>query len=320
MKHPIKILSPSRSYAMTKAQIEAGADEIYLGVDYGDYDLFSFGGRYKRINNTRTQLTGMEELQKNAKYCKEHGVTLQVTANMHYIPPEFEDEYLEFVKECVQCGVDQIIISNIGLLKRVAALDLPVQLVAGSFTFIPNSEMVKYLRSLGAMRVVLPHAATIQEIETVKNACPDMELEIFALMGGGNNCGRCMMFHSPVRKDIGPGCRAHYDVVYDGESYPGANILDAAADCSLCSMRDLIRAGADSLKIVGREAKNEKVASKFTEVFYQYRQGVEAGLTDAEIKNQLSKHELAWELIWKKRFCENKKCKFHKTEVVASYI
>lgn len=316
----INILSPSRSYAITKAQIDAGADEVYMGVDYGDYLLYSFGGRYKSMGGMRTQLKSMEELEKNVKYCKDRNVLIQVAANMHYIPPEFEEQYMQFVRECADLGVDQIIVSNVGLIRMIHKERIPIEIVAGSFTFIPNSEMIKYLESIGVVRVVLPHATTLEEIRKIKKSCPNVQLEIFALIGGGNNCGRCMMFHSPIRDDIGPGCRAFYTVDYEGERYENVNILDAAADCCLCSMGDLMDAGVDSLKIVGRETKNERMAAKFTEIFYKYREGLYQGKSDKVIKEELSRNELAWDMIWRERFCKKGKCKFHQTNVTKSYI
>jgi len=315
----IKILSPSRNYEITKMQVEAGADEIYLGVDAGDFNVYSYGGRFRSMNGVVTQVSGMEELQKISSYCKKHHVLLQLTANMHYIPKELEEGYINFIKEC-SLYVDQLIVSNIGLIKKVRQAGIDVPIAAGSFTFIPNSEMIKYLQSLGVVRVVLPHATKIKEIEMIHKRVPDIELEIFALIGGGNNCGRCMMFHSPIRCDIGPGCRASYDVTYDGQTYEQVSFMDAAADCALCSMQELIDAGVYSLKIVGRETKNEVVASQFTEIFYQYRKYLYEGMKKKEIKDSLSENVFGWDMFWKNRFCEKAKCKFNDTKITQSYI
>jgi len=315
----IKILAPTRNYEIAKMQVDAGADEIYLGVDTGDFNVYSYGGRFRRMNGVITQVPTIEELEKISKYCRKKNVLVQLTANMHYIPKELESDYVRFVKEC-DPFIDQVIISNIGLIKKMREEGITASIAAGSFTFIPNSEMVKYLKSLGVVRVVLPHAAKIEEIAKIHEAVPDIELEIFALIGGGNNCGRCMMFHSPIRCDIGPGCRASYDVTYDGKTYKGVSYMDAAADCALCSMKELMDAGAYSLKIVGREMKNEVVASQFTEIFYEYRKCLLEGMERDEIKQYLSDNVFGWDLIWKDRFCKNAKCKFHDTKVTRSYI
>ncbi|MDR1639007.1 MAG: U32 family peptidase [Clostridiales bacterium] len=320
MPSKIKILAPSRNLLMTQKQIEAGADEVYFGVESGDFKVYSFSGRYKSMNGVKVQIASYEELKENLDICHENGVSCQLAANMHYIPEELNGEYLEHIKACVSLGVDQLIVSNISLIAEIRKSGIDTPILAGSFTFMPNSEMVKYLESIGVFRVVLPHAMRLNEIAGIKAACPNVELEIFALIGGGNNCGRCLMFHSPVRKDIGPGCRALYDVNYGGVEYTGKRFLDAAADCALCSMKDLIDAGADALKIVGRESKNEAISAKFTNIFVRFREGVYAGKSTAEIKKDLAADTLFWNMNWLPRFCEDNRCKFHKTEVTESYI
>ena len=315
----IKILAPTRNYEIARMQVEAGADELYMGVDAGDFNVYSYGGRFRRMNGVVTQVPSVEELAKISSYCRKKNVLVQLTANMHYIPRELEEGYIHFIKEC-EPYIDQVIVSNIGLIQRVRKAGISTPIAAGSFTFIPNSEMVKFLQDLGVVRVVLPHAAKLEEIARIHDMVPDMELEIFALIGGGNNCGRCMMFHSPIRCDIGPGCRASYDVTYDGTLHKGVCYMDAAADCALCSMKELMDAGAYSLKIVGREMKNEVVASQFTEIFYQYRACLLQGMERSEIKAYLSDNVFGWDLVWTGRFCQNAKCKFHDTPVTRSYI
>ena len=54
--------------------------------------------------------------------------------NMHYIPREFEEGYMEHLRNCAPY-IDQVIISNVGLISKVrkAGIDIPV--AAGSFTF-----------------------------------------------------------------------------------------------------------------------------------------------------------------------------------------
>lgn len=315
----INILAPVRNFETAKLHIDAGADEIYLGVEGGDFNIYSYGGRFKSMNKVTTQVADIEELKRISAYAKKKDVLVQLTMNMHYIPSEFEEGYMEHLRMCAPY-IDQVIISNIGLIRKVVASDIDVTVAAGSFTFIPNSEMIRYLASLGVKRVVLPHATRIEEIAKIHQEFPEMELEIFALIGGGNNCGRCMMFHSPLKCDIGPGCRALYDVTYDGEVYSDYPYMDAAADCSLCSMKELSDAGAYSLKIVGREMKNEIVAAQFTEMFYEYRKCMMEGMSVPEIKKYLSDNVFGWDLVWVQRFCGNAKCKFRETKVTKSYI
>lgn len=144
----IKILAPTRNYEIARMQVEAGADELYMGVDAGDFNVYSYGGRFRRMNGVVTQVPSVEELAKISSYCRKKNVLVQLTANMHYIPRELEEGYIQFIKEC-EPYIDQVIVSNIGLIQRVRKAGISTPIAAGSFTFIPNSEMVKFLQDLG---------------------------------------------------------------------------------------------------------------------------------------------------------------------------
>lgn len=52
----IKILAPTRNYEIARMQVEAGADELYMGVDAGDFNVYSYGGRFRRMNGVVTQV------------------------------------------------------------------------------------------------------------------------------------------------------------------------------------------------------------------------------------------------------------------------
>ncbi|MCL2425149.1 MAG: U32 family peptidase [Oscillospiraceae bacterium] len=319
-KKTIKIVAPSRNYTMTKKQIESKADEIYVDVESGDFKVLSFSRRHKKANGVNIQLRSYEELKKHSDLCHANGVEVQLTANIHYVPQELVDGYINHIKNCIDAGVDKLVISDISVVKEIRKRGITTPIIASSYTFTPNSEMVKFLEHLGVSRIVLPQAISISEISRIKEKNPNMEIEVVAFIGGGNNCGRCLMAHSPMRKDIAMGCRALYDIQYDGKKYSGKKFLDAAADCSLCSMPDLISSGVSTLKIFGRESKNESIPIKLTKVFHFFREGVLSGLSVEQIKEKLTRETLFWQMNWVPRFCENKKCKFHETDITNSYI
>ena len=159
----IHILAPARDYETAKMHIDAGADEIYLGVDGGDFNVYSYGGRFKSMNHVITQVQDIDELARISKLARKKNRLIQLTMNMHYIPTEFEEGYMEHMRACAPY-VDQIIVSNLGLINKVRKAGIDTPIAAGSFTCIPNSEMVKFLDSLGVVRVVLPHSSKVSEI------------------------------------------------------------------------------------------------------------------------------------------------------------
>lgn len=319
MAERIKIMAPTRSFDMTKLQIQAGADEVYLGLTNDKYVTFSFNGRFQVMNSVSVQVDGYEDLEDIVAECGKNNVKVSFTANAHYIAPALEDEYLEYIKKGIEAGADYLIVSNMGLIKLIRKKGITIPIVAGTFMVIPNAEHIKMLRDLGVQRVVLPHAATLEELKSLTKI-DGMEIEVFCFMGGGNNCGRCMLLHSPVISDISAGCRAAYSVEAGREKKEREFFLDAAADCALCSIPGLIEAGVNVLKIVGRESPNPTVNSKIVGLFKRFVDGYYAGETTAQIRQELSETEMLWNVMWTPRFCDNQRCKFQKTMVVKSYI
>jgi len=319
-ENKMMLLAPTRSLEITKMQIKAGADEVYLGLSNKKYATFSFNGRFKEMDSVSAQVKDEEELKKIVEVCHNNGVKVNYAANVHHIAPELEDEYLEYVKKGVSAGVDYLIISNIGLVKLVRKANIDLPIVMGAFALIPNVEHVRMLRDIGVKRVVLPHAVKLEEL---RDFCKidGIEVEVFGFIGGGNNCGRCMLLHSPNKKEIAAGCRAGYTVESsDGKKFEQELFLDAAADCALCNIPDLINIGVDVIKIIGRESAMPSFTSKVVNLFRKAIDGSYEGKDIEDIKEKFSREEEMWNINWKPRFCEKGRCKFKSTKITNSYI
>jgi collagenase-like PrtC family protease len=216
--------------------------------------------------------------------------------------------------------VDYLIVSNLGLIRYLRRRGVSLPIVAGVFLLTPNVEQARLLEDLGVQRLVLPQGVTLRDIALFKRRTR-LEIEIFGHFGGGNNCGRCMLLHSPTIADIGPGCRAAYDVEGpDGRRSAREFFLDAAADCCLCSVPPLMRIGVDVLKIVGRESANSFMNSKITELYRRVQDLTLEGLTVKQIKRRFEEEELVWTAMWRPRFCDKQRCRFRATNITRSYI
>ena len=320
----IKVMAPSRSLEMTRYQCDAGADELYMGLDGRaidpNYVNFTFNGRFNIANNVPCQVLNGDELRRIVEYAHGRGVKVNYTANIHYLSEAFQEEFDRYLDTGLLAGVDYLIVSNVGVIRYIRRRGITLPIVAGVFLVIPNVEQVHLLADLGVSRVVLPQAITLPELEKFKRI-DGVEIEIFAHFGGGNNCGRCMLVHSPTIADIGPGCRATYDV-YVGERLHSTKnyFLDAAADCSLCSLPSLMEVGVDVIKIVGRESANSFVNSKVTEMYCLVQDYILQGMSMADIKHKLNEEQLVWTSLWTPRFCERKRCKFNRTPITKSYL
>lgn len=320
----IAIMAPTRDLEMTRYQCAAGADEVYVGLDSrvinDSFDNFSFNGRYNKINGVQCQTQDVEELEKVVKYAQARKVQVNYTANIHYLSSKFAEDFDRYIDIGLELGVDALIVSNFGLIQRIRKRKISTPILAGVFLVTPNVEQTKILRDMGVDRVVLPQGATLKEIIAFKEKT-DMQVEIFGHFGGGNNCGRCMLLHSPTISDIGPGCRATYDVYYDGKKQAqDSYYMDAAADCSLCSLPDLMKTNVDVIKIVGRESNNALVNSIVTEFYAKFQDYYLEGMSINEIKQRFDEDEIMWSNTWLPRHCDRDRCRFRPTDITRSYV
>ena len=314
------VQSAVTSYKMAKEKIEAGAKEIYLGLAINKYKYISLNGRWRIMNGVNCQVEGTDELKRIINFAHKNDVKVLFTANMHYLRTS-EEDFLDYLRIGKNCGVDYFIISNLDLISLVTGSDLNIPIVVGTFAFMPNVGYAKMMYNMGAVRIVFPHSIQLEEIRSIKQAIPELDLEIFAHIGGGNNCGRCMMLHSPIHKDISAGCRSGYNVkTPEGETLIAYRWFDAAADCSLCRLKDLQEAGVDVLKIVGRESPNPKFNAKITSIYVNAIKYLEQGKSLKEYYHYLDKYDLSWTMRWKPLFCEPKRCKYNPTEITGSYV
>lgn len=319
----IAVMAPTRDLDMARYQCDAGAAELYLGLDGRvidpTYVNFTFNGRYNQINGTSCQVESLQSLRSIVQYAHSRNVKVNYTVNIHYLDASFQKELDAYVDAGVEAGVDLLIVSNLGVIRYLRRrVQLPI--VAGVFLVTPNVEQTKLLVDLGVERLVLPQGITLGEIARFKEKSP-LSIEIFGHFGGGNNCGRCMLLHSPTIADIGPGCRAAYDVEVGAlRKSEKTFFMDAAADCCLCTMPALMKMGVDVVKIVGRESANSFMNSKITELYSLVQEYAIQGLTIEEIKARFLQEQLIWTALWLPRYCDKKRCRFKDTDITRSYI
>ena len=246
---PLCLLSPARDKEVAKAAIQAGADAVYIGPP-------AFGARQAAGNS-------LEDLAEVVRYAHTYGVQVLVTMNtlLH------EDEYPEAVSlahALYKIGVDALIIQDLHLLE----LDLPpIRLHASTQCDNRTPEQVKRLKELGFKRVVLARELGIEEIRSIHEEVPDIELEAFV---HGALCvsysGRCYISEVLAGRSANRGacaqfCRMAYDLL-DAE---GNEVLDEQGvpihQRHLLSLQDMdrsaylnemIEAGVTTFKIEGR--------------------------------------------------------------------
>ncbi len=216
-------------------------------------------------------------------YAHTFGVQVLVTLNtlLH------DDEYAQAVvlaHALYEIGVDALIIQDLHLLD----FDLPpIRLHASTQCDNRTPEHVAHLRDLGFKRVVLARELSIEEIRTIHEAVPDIELEAFV---HGALCvsysGRCYISEVLANRSANRGacaqfCRMAYDVldanyneVLDekGEPIHQRYVLSLQDLDRSAYLKELIDAGVTTFKIEGRLKDAEYV----TNITAYYREKLSA--------------------------------------------
>lgn len=307
------IKAPVNSLNSAKMQITAGADEIYLSYLSDDIKNLSFSGRGKQsFNKINTQMKYIE-FKKIIEYAHEKNVRVDLAANvpMSGNDPDgertFKTKYLNYIKEAIDAGIDDIIVGDLGNLLMLSKLNLGVDITAGVFFATQNIPFVNMLHDLGVYKVCLPHHFTIDEVkEIIQNT--NMKIEIFAHFGCSFVESTCSLYHHASEEiDFGIPCRACYKVKDTKEE---RNILDMGEDCAVCQMKEIIDSGVSSVKIIGREL-DYKLTSTIT---YVYRFVIDHLYNDERIEDILKQlYTLIDFDFWKRNFCDAERCKYKNT-------
>ena len=278
MKVP-ELLSPVGDLECLKAAVQNGANTVYLGAS-------SFNARARATNFNN------ENLKEAILYAKLRNVKVNLTLNTLLKENEL-NEAISLAVFAYNCGVDAIIIQDLGLAKFLYTNYPEITLHASTQMTVHNLEGVKQLEAFGFKRVVLSRELSISEIEYIRKNT-NVELEVFI---HGALCisysGQCL-FSSMVGNRSGnrgmcaQPCRLPYEL------YSNKNLLDKGF---LLSPRDqsaidflpaLIKSGIDCFKIEGRLKAPEYVAT-VTKIYRKYIDFIikNINLSDEELINQI---------------------------------
>ncbi len=262
-----ELLAPAGTLKSLRYAFSYGADAVYAGQP-----RYSLRAR----NNEFT----LDNIEIGIDYAHEHGKKFFLASNV--LPHDNKIKtYLKDIEPVVELGPDALIMADPGLMMMVRERwpDLAIHLSVQANTL--NSAAVRFWHSVGVDRVILSRELSLKEIEAIRQACPDMELEVFV---HGAICiaysGRCLLSGYFNRRDPNQGvctnaCRWEYktheakeedtgDVVLieeagrAGELMPmhedehGTYIMNSKDLRAIEHVQRLADIGVDSLKIEGR--------------------------------------------------------------------
>ncbi|MBV7314961.1 tRNA 5-hydroxyuridine modification protein YegQ [Shewanella sp. NIFS-20-20] len=199
-----ELLSPAGTLKNMRYAFAYGADAVYAGQPR--YSL--------RVRNNDFK---MENLAQGIQEAHSLGKKLYVVSNIAPHNAKLKT-YIKDMEPVVAMKPDAIIMSDPGLIMmaREAFPDQVVHLSVQANAI--NWASVKFWQTQGIKRVILSRELSLDEIEEIRQRCPDIELEVFV---HGALCmaysGRCLLSGYINKRDPNQGtctnaCRWKYDV------------------------------------------------------------------------------------------------------------
>lgn len=175
-----ELLLPAGSLAKMRAACDFGADAVYAGQPR--YSL--------RARNNEFRLPQLAEGIADAHA---RGKKFFVTSNL--LPHNDKVRtYLRDIAPVIALRPDALIMADPGLIMMVreAWPEVPIHLSVQANTV--NAAAVKFWQRVGVARIILSRELSLDEIEAIRQDCPDIELEVFV---HGALCiaysGRCLL-------------------------------------------------------------------------------------------------------------------------------
>lgn len=218
-----ELLLPAGTFRHLEYAYDFGADAVYAGQPR--YSLRARNNEFK-----------LEQLQKGIEEARIRGKKLYIASNI--LPHNAKIKtYLKDMEPLMAMKPDALIMADPGLIMMVkdrwpeAEIHLSVQ------ANTVNYAGVKFWQRQGISRVILSRELSLDEIEEIKQQCPDMEIEVFV---HGALCiaysGRCLLSGYFNRRDPNQGtctnaCRWQYKV-HETDSNDAGDVMLAANNSS----------------------------------------------------------------------------------------
>lgn len=268
-----ELLSPAGSWDCVRAAVANGADAVFFG-------LSKFNARLRADNFTE------EDLPELMDFLHARGVKGFVTMNTLIFTGELEEAEAQ-LRLLEKCGVDAIIVQDLGLARLCRLVAPSVEIHASTQMTITSPEGLAFADQLYQLdRAVLARELSLKQIQKFdpKESVP---LEVFV---HGALCvaysGQCLTSESLGQRSANRGecaqaCRMPYTLVVDGEERDMEEVRYLLSPQDLAAVDlipDLVRQGVVSYKIEGRLKSPEYVAA-ITRV---YRKAIDAAVAEQE--------------------------------------
>jgi putative protease len=221
-----ELLAPAGSLRMAATAMDYGANAIYAGQPR--YSLRVRNNEFGRI----------EKLAAGIELVHARGGQFYIVSNIYPHNAKLKT-YLADMAPVVALQPDALIMADPGLMLmiREAWPEMTIHLSVQANTV--NHAAVRFWQSVGVKRVILSRELSLDEIAEIRQACPDMELEVFV---HGALCvaysGRCLLSGYFNHRDPNQGsctnsCRWEYKLHAGQEN--GAGDVQANAELPIAT-------------------------------------------------------------------------------------
>ncbi|AYH46169.1 tRNA 5-hydroxyuridine modification protein YegQ [Azoarcus sp. DN11] len=232
---PPELLAPAGSLQMMRIAFAYGADAVYAGQP-----RYSLRVRNNSFDKLDVLATGITEAHAAGK-------AFYLVSNIYPHNTKVRS-FLADMEPVIALAPDALIMADPGLImmvrERWPEVDVHLSVQANT----TNYAAVRFWASVGIKRIILSRELSLDEIEDIRQACPDMELEVFV---HGALCvaysGRCLLSGYFNHRDPNQGtctnsCRWDYKVHDANED--GAGDLHRSASTTLPAADAALGGGA----------------------------------------------------------------------------
>ncbi len=184
MPHPLRrpeLLAPAGSLDMMRTAFAYGADAVYAGQP-----RYSLRVRNNSFGELDTLAAGMAE-------ARAAGKLFYLVANIYPHNAKIRS-FEEDMAPVIEMRPDALIMADPGLMMMVRERWPEIEIHLSVQANTTNYASVRFWQSMGVKRIILSRELSLDEIAEIRDACPDMELEVFV---HGALCiaysGRCLL-------------------------------------------------------------------------------------------------------------------------------
>ncbi|WP_173364484.1 tRNA 5-hydroxyuridine modification protein YegQ [Azoarcus olearius] len=219
VRRPPELLAPAGSLEMMRTAFAFGADAVYAGQP-----RYSLRVRNNSFGKLEALAAGIDEAHAAGK-------AFYLVANIYPHNAKVRT-FAEDMAPVIAMRPDALIMADPGLMmmvrERWPEMDIHLSVQANT----TNYASVRFWQSVGVKRIILSRELSLDEVAEIRDACPEMELEVFV---HGALCiaysGRCLLSGYFNHRDPNQGtctnsCRWDYKLHATAE--------DAAGDVHAC--------------------------------------------------------------------------------------